>query len=109
MKKELQDLIRQAKKEKVEIEFYVWTTAKQYRRGIHTDSIDYIAGSLTGLEQLEDENYIVDSAEILDEEELNNTTYANMSEQAEAGERTMVVMLEIDDTSQNSEKSIFDC
>jgi len=107
MQKELKKLINEAKKQKIEIEFYVWTNAKQYRRGIHTDSIDYIAGSLTGLEQLEDENYIVDSAEILDEEELNNSTYANMSEQAEAGERTMVVMLELDQ-SQNSEKSIFD-
>ena len=107
MQKELKKLINEAKKQKIEIEFFLWKVSPEYRRGIHTDSIDYIAGSVTDFENLENENYVIDSSEIMDEEELNTSIYANMSEQAEAGERTMVVMLELDQ-SQNSEKSIFD-
>lgn len=83
-------ILMEAKEAGVEVSFYEWTQSKQYRRGVHTDSIEYVCGTLTGMEDLSD--YEIDRYSIYDAEELNRTIYANTGEYAEEDE--MIVMIE---------------
>lgn len=95
---EVDAILQEAKKAGVETSFYVWTVAKPFRRGIHTDRIEYVCGTLSGMAPLDE--YALDSYSIKDEDDLNSTIYANTSEVADEGESEMVVMLEKSDTDE---------
>lgn len=97
-KQEVDAILEEAKKAGVKASFYVWTDAKQYRRGIHTDKIEYVCGTTSGMESLDE--YEIDSYHIMDEGELNSTIYANGSDVADEGESEMIVMLERADTDE---------
>lgn len=87
----INNILAEAKAAGVEASFYQWTGAAQYSRGIHTDSIEYVCGTLTEMGDLSD--YELDTYAIYDADELDRTVYANASMDAD-GESEMIVMLE---------------
>jgi len=88
--KEIKEL---AKRENAEISIYAWTVDSRYRKGIHTDSIEYINGTMSNdLDFNFKGEFEFDFYELMDEEELNRTVYANDDDSAERKE--IVVMVE---------------
>lgn len=82
-------ILTEAATKGIEVSVYRWKQPKQYRRGIHTDSIAYVGGTLTGLDSIDE--YVITSACIMDAEELNHTIYANCSEVTDVDEYIVMV------------------
>lgn len=68
---------------KPEIEIYRFTQPKQYYEGVHTDSIEYIEGSMTGMRRtgvaLAYKHQILKDR-VMDFEEYRNSVEANTSD-----------------------------